>query len=67
MYQRKRSVLCWDEASDLSHNTHQSNRSDVSAFAAHVTASNDLESCLLTSVDIVWDKFLWMNLDRVKC
>jgi hypothetical protein len=40
-------------ATDLCHDRHQCNGTDVSAFTTHVAACNYLESCLLGSVDII--------------
>jgi hypothetical protein len=44
-------------ASNLSHDDHQCDRANVSTLSTHVTASDDLESRLLSGVDIVWDEF----------
>ena len=43
-------------ATYLSHDGHQSYSADVRALSAHVASSDDLEACLLGSVDVVWDE-----------
>lgn len=51
----------------MSHDRHQSYRTDVGAFAAHVAACDYLEPCLLCSINIVWDEFKlhYFFLDRM--
>jgi len=61
MYHWEWSVTSRDETTDLSHHRHQRNRSDVGTLPAHVASSNNLESSLLTGVNIVWDKFLFVS------
>jgi hypothetical protein len=44
-------------ATDLSHDSHQSQRANVGTLATHIAASDDMQSRLLCSIDIVWNKF----------
>lgn len=52
----------YSQATDLGHDSQESNRADVSALAAHVTASNDLESTLLSGIHVVGDECSLHNL-----
>lgn len=50
---RKRRVLCRDKAAYLRHDSHQCGGADVSTLATHVTARDDLEPTLLSTVDVI--------------
>jgi hypothetical protein len=43
-------------AANLSHDDHQGHGADVGALPTHVTASDDLKTRLLSSVDIIRDE-----------
>jgi hypothetical protein len=62
MDNRKRSVLGRDKAANLSHHTHECNRSNISALSTHIAPSDNLQSCLLGCVDVVRNKLLLVDL-----
>lgn len=44
-------------ATNLSHDHHQGDRSDVSTLPTHIAACDDLKARLLCRVDVVWYEF----------
>ena len=62
MDESKRGICGRNVAANLSHYCHECDRSNVGAFAAHVTACYDLESGLLGCVHIIWDELFLVRL-----
>lgn len=58
----ERGRLSWDKAANLSHHAHKSNWSYVCAFTAHIKTGDNLESALLSRVDIIRNIFLLVDL-----
>lgn len=49
-------------ATNLSHDCHQSYRSNVSTLPTHVTSRDDLEACLLGGIHVIGYEFGLHNL-----
>src|SRR5271155_4935160 len=62
MDHRKGRVLCRDETSNLCHDTHQCDRTNVRALAAHVASGDYLKTILQSGINIIGDEGFMMNL-----
>jgi hypothetical protein len=49
----------------LSHHSHESSRTNIGAFAAHITTRDNLKARLLSCVNVVRDKLLLVNLGKI--
>jgi hypothetical protein len=61
----ERGVCCRDKTANLSHHSHESSRTNIGAFATHITTCDNLKARLLSCVNVVRDKLLLVNLGKI--
>jgi hypothetical protein len=55
-------ILAYILATNVRHDGHQSYRSYICTLPTHVAPCDDLKSCLLSRVHVVWNEFGLHNL-----